>query len=102
MPFSAGDRFPMSRLRLDARVLSTDPPAPDRRVQAQSAHDADAAVHRLRLSGIHPECRDRATSAACFHSASLSLGLARAPDLLLDLSQHALVSVRVLRVFLRD
>src|SRR5439155_8963048 len=71
-------------------------PASDRGVQTESVDDPDAAVHRLRLAGIHAQRRDGPTPAASFHSADLSLDLARAPDLLLDLSQHAVVSVRVM------
>src|SRR5258708_9348199 len=88
----------MSRLRLDPSVLSIPPSASGRSVQAESAYGPHAAVHRLRLFGIHPKCCDGTTSAACFHSAGLFVGLARASDLLLDLSQHTLVSVRFLSI----
>ena len=96
VPFSSGDRLAMSRLRIYPGVLSIDPPASDRGVQTESVDDPDATVHRLRLAGVHSERRDGPTTAASFYSANLSVGLARALDLLLDLSQHAVVSVRVL------
>ena len=82
-------------------MLSIDPPASDRGVQTKSVDDPDAAVHRLRLAGIHPERGDGPTSTASLHSADLSLGLAWAPDLLLDLSQHTVVPVRVLITIFR-
>lgn len=84
-------------MRIHSRLLSTNSLASNRGIQAESSHGPDPSVYCLWLSGIHQERDYRPTAAPSFHSADLPLGLARAPDLFLDLSQHAVVSVRVLK-----
>jgi hypothetical protein len=96
VPFSNVDRLAVSGLRVDARFSSIAAPAPAGCVQVESADDADAAVHRLRFVGIHQKRAHREAAEASFYSAALPVAMARAANLLLDLSQHALVSIRVL------
>jgi hypothetical protein len=86
----------MPRLWFDARLLSVASFASDCGVQAESIVHADAAVHRLWIGRPHQERDHRQAAAASFHSFDLSLGLAGAADLLLDISEHTLVSVRVM------
>src|SRR5690242_8903202 len=97
MPVSADDWLAVSRLRIDPRVLSAATSASGRGVQAESADHADPPVHRLRFSRIHAKRNHRQAVSPPLHSAGLSLGVARAATFLLGLSQHALVSVRLLK-----
>ena len=88
----------MSRVWLDAGMLSTGAPAPRRSVQAESALHADAAVHCLWVSRIHEERDNWSTAAASVCPVVLPLDVARADDLFLDLSQYAVVPICVLNV----
>src|SRR5438874_12695880 len=83
----------MSGVWFDARLLSTTASTSDRRVQIQSFNDANAAIHRLWFSRIHQKCAHRQTSTPSFHPPVLYVGLVNCARLLLDLSQHAVVSV---------
>jgi acyl-CoA thioesterase YciA len=86
----------MSGVWLDARTLSTAASSSDRRLQVQSVDGADASFHHLWVSGIHEERHHRPAPTPGLHSVLLSLGLAGSNDLLLDLSQHFLVSICVM------
>jgi hypothetical protein len=86
----------MPRLWLDARLLSVASFASNRGVQAESIIYADAAVHRPWIARPHQKRDNRQAAAASFHSFDLSLGLASPAHLLLDISEHTLVSVRVM------
>ena len=92
IPFA--DRMAMPGLRLDAGLLSIAASAPDCGIQVEPADGADAALHRLRFFGIHPECDYREAPAA-FHSHAVSLGVVRRARLLLGLPQHTLVPIRL-------
>ena len=94
MSVSFVDRNAVSRLWIDARVLSTVASAPSRGVQAESLNDSDAAIRRLRICRLHEERYHRTAAEAYLHPAVLFVGLARAVDLFLDFPQHPLVSVR--------
>jgi acyl-CoA thioesterase YciA len=83
-------------VRLDQSSLSTASSASDRGVQVKSADDADAAVHRLWLSRIYQERHYGPAAAARLYSVEILVGVARVDDLLLDLSQYSVVSVRVM------
>ena len=87
----------MSRLWIDARLLLFTASAPSHGLQTESANDADAAVYRLRLFWIHKKRSHGPAPTQAFHPAGLSLDVARAANLLLDFSQHVLVSVRLLK-----
>ena len=80
-------------MRIDARVLPALALASNRRVQAEPIDDSDTAFHRLWISGAHEERRYGKSAPACLYSVGLSLGLVGGDGLLLDLSQHAVVSV---------
>ena len=86
----------MPGLWLDARFSSIASFASDRCIQAESVDGADTAFYRLRFPRVHQKRDHGAASTQGLYSAVLSVGLARAASLFLDLSQHALVSVRVL------
>lgn len=86
----------MPWLRYDARVLSITASASRRGVQIESLDGADAALHHLRFPRIHQERNYGSAPEASLHSAAVLVGLAGLNYFLLDLSQHALVSVRVL------
>src|SRR5690242_9335464 len=96
MPVSFVDGDAVSGLRIDARLLSVATSASGRRVQAESAVHADAAVYCLRISRLHQERNHWAAPTASLCSFFLPLGLAGANDFLLGVSQHALVSVSFL------
>jgi hypothetical protein len=96
MPVSFVDGDAVSGLRIDARLLSVATSASGRRVQAEPAVHADAAVYCLRISRLHEECNHWAAPTASLCSFFLPLGLAGANDFLLGVSQHALVSVSFL------
>src|SRR5437899_11641981 len=96
MSVSSADGTTVSRLRIDARDLSALAPASNRGVQAESIDDSDTAVHRLWIFGLHEERHHGKSAPARLYSVDLSLGLAGGDGLLLDLSQHAGVSVCVL------
>src|ERR1043165_6519163 len=102
MSIPLSHRLAVSPLRIDARVLSTSASASGSRVQIESADRSDAAVHRLWISGIHQERDHRQAASSGFHPAGLSLGVAGVAAFLLGLSQHALVSVRLLTISLFD
>ena len=88
----------MSRLWLDAGALSATSSASSGGIQAKSAAYADTTVYRLRISRLYEERDYRSAAATSFYPVVLPLGVAGADDLLLDLSQHALVSVFVVSV----
>ena|ERR1051326_1041796 len=94
---SFADRLSMSRLRFDARFLSFTASTTNCGLQIQSFDDADTPVHRLWFPGIYQECDYGPATTAGFHSTSLYVGLVRSAYLLLDLSQHAMVSVQAVK-----
>src|SRR6266446_4458581 len=87
----------MSRLRIDASLLSTAAPASNRGLQVESLDGADAALYRLRLPRIYQERDHGPASTKSFYSAGLYVGLAGAANLLLDFSQHAVVSLSIVK-----
>lgn len=95
VPVSRAYRFSVSGLRLDPRLLSAGSPPSRCGIQTQSIVHADPAVHHLWAFGIYQKCDHWKTSAASLNSLDLSLGMAGADDLLLDIPQYALVSVCV-------
>lgn len=86
VPVLLAYRLAMSRLRIDAGLLSTVAPASHRGVQAESVNGADAATHCLWLSWIYQKRDHGPASAPSSYSAGLHVGLAGAANLLLDLS----------------
>src|SRR5437763_16236812 len=76
VPVSRADRLAMSRLRLDARMLSTDSSAPDRCLQIKSAIHVDAAVHSVWLSWFHAQRNHRPATKTRLHPFLLSVGMA--------------------------
>ena len=96
MSVSFADGIAVSRMRIDTRVLSALALASHRCVQAESIDDSDTAFHRLWISRVHEERRYGKSAPARLYSFALSLGLAGGDGLLLDLSQHTVVSVCVL------
>src|ERR1044071_1805908 len=83
----------MPGLRVDAGRLSPAASASTSGLQAESAYGADVAFYRLRFSRVHPKRGHGPATTQAFHPANLSLDLARAANLLLGFSQHALVSI---------
>src|SRR5947209_8617125 len=96
VPVSSANRLAMSGLWLDASVLSIDSSASDRRLQTKSAVHVDAAVHRVWLSWLHAQRHHWPAPKTSFHSVDLSLDVAWRDDFLLDFSEHAVVSVRLM------
>jgi len=76
----------MSRLRIDAGLLSTVALASIRGVQVESVDGAHAAFHCLWFSWLYQERDHGPASTPSFHTAGLYVGLAGAANLLLDLS----------------
>src|SRR5437588_11407294 len=87
----------MSGVWFDASLLSTAAPASSRGLQVESVDGADAALYRLRLPRIYQECDHGPASTPSFYSAGLYVGLAGAANLLLDFSQHAVVSLSIVK-----
>ena len=95
MSFPPLDGVAMSRLWIDARLSSIASRALSGGVRVESADGADAAVSCVRSAGFHAQRYYGSAAKARIHSASLSVGLARAYGRVLDFSQHTVVSVRV-------
>ena len=87
----------MSGVWFDASLLSTAAPASNRGLQVESVDGADAALYRLRLPRVYQERDHGPASTPSFHTAGLYVGLAGAANLLLDFSQHAVVSLSIVK-----
>ena len=100
MSVSFVDGDAVSGMRIDTGVLSAAAFASGGSVQAESALHVDRAVYRLRISRLHEECNHRTAATPTLCSFFLPLGVARADDFLLGVSQHALVSVCIVKFVL--
>ena len=94
---SFADWLSMSGVWFDASLLSTAAPASNRGLQVESVDGADAALYRLRLPRVYQERDHGPASTPSFHTAGLYVGLAGAANLLLDFSQHAVVSLSIVK-----